>query len=87
VPFIRSMLRVVVDDGEATTTFKLTDYLSQGIPYLSYNVLVRRSNDLLPLYISIFIWFIPCLKYALRKPDLETMKKKKFLFIVKNLKI
>ena len=37
----RSMLRVVVDDGEATSTFELPDYLLQGITSLSYNDLVR----------------------------------------------
>jgi hypothetical protein len=42
------MLRVVVDDGEATATFELPDYALQGIASLSYNDLVSFLFDVLP---------------------------------------
>jgi len=45
----RSILRVVVDDGESTATFELPDYLLQGIPSLSYNNLVRHQFFILLL--------------------------------------
>jgi len=44
----RSMLRVVVDDGEATATFELPNYLLQGITSLSYNHLV------MPFFFTLF---------------------------------
>ena len=56
---VRSMLRVVVDDGEATTTFELPDYLLQGITSLSYNHLVRVSFGLLLLILYFVEWFFP----------------------------
>lgn len=34
------MLRVVVDDGEATATFELSDHMLQDIPCLNYDELV-----------------------------------------------
>lgn len=43
VTYFRSMLKVVVDDGDSTATFELVDYLLQGIPSLSYNDLASQS--------------------------------------------
>jgi hypothetical protein len=56
---LRSMLRVVVDDGEATATFELPDYLLQGITSLSYNHLVRRVVYLIYyLYLLVNEYFL-----------------------------
>ena len=54
----RCMLRVVVDDGEATATFELADHLLLDIPSLSFNELVSGKMVYFSSVVVISSWWV-----------------------------